>query len=341
MLAAKATTTTTSIVALGRRRIVRLSRLRRQPLSPPPAACFSSSPPRAANEEEPPPPPLVTTEFSEDRKTAVLRMHRAPANALSMEMCTALSESIRELDEKATSDNGGPTAVVLASSLPSKIFSAGLDIPTELYRPDPDRLPRFWSSFQQLFLDLYGSKNITTVAALEGHAPAAGCMLALSCDYRVMGHSVADPGKNGTIGLNESRLGIVAPPWMCKQYEDVLGHRGAELALLSGRLFRPPEALELGLVDELVDADADREDASGAGPVERAALARAGEFAAVPPGARRAVKERTREALLGSLGATREEDAGFFCGFVTSDPAQAAIGRYLEALAAAGKRKTK
>jgi 3,2-trans-enoyl-CoA isomerase len=96
--------------------------------------------------------------------------------------------------------------MILTSSLPS-IFSAGLDL-TELYKPDPSRLPKFWESFQQLYIDLYGSR-LAIIAAMNGHAPAAGCMLALSSDYRIM--------SKGKIGLNESKLGICAPPWLGQQ----------------------------------------------------------------------------------------------------------------------------
>jgi 3,2-trans-enoyl-CoA isomerase len=97
-------------------------------------------------------------------------------------------------------------SMILASGLPS-IFSAGLDL-TELYKPDPSRLPKFWESFQQLYFDLYGSR-LATIAAMNGHAPGAGCMIALSCDYRIM--------SKGKIGLNESKLGICAPPWLGQQ----------------------------------------------------------------------------------------------------------------------------
>jgi hypothetical protein len=38
-------------------------------------------------------------------------------------------------------------------------------------------------------------------------SPAGGCLLAMSCDYRVMVRN------KFTIGLNETKLGIVAPYW--------------------------------------------------------------------------------------------------------------------------------
>ena len=58
---------------------------------------------------------------------------------------------------------------------------------------------------QQLYIDLYSSR-LATVAAVQGHAPAAGCFLAMACDYRIM--STGDGKKVPTIGLNETRLGI-------------------------------------------------------------------------------------------------------------------------------------
>lgn len=93
--------------------------------------------------------------------------------------------------------------MILASSN-AKIFSAGLDV-SELVAPDANRLPAFWNSLQQVYIDLYGSR-LATVACIQGHAPAAGCFLAMACDYRVM--SAGNANHIPTIGLNETQLGI-------------------------------------------------------------------------------------------------------------------------------------
>lgn len=205
-------------------------------------------------------------------------------------------------------------ALILSSSLPS-IFCAGLDL-TEIYKPDPVRLPKFWKSFQQVYFDLYGSR-LATIAAMEGHAPAAGCMLALSCDYRVMSLS-------GKIGLNESLLGIAAPPWLGQQYIDTIGHRQAELALSLGTLFTPQEALEIGLVDDIVTDDND---------VLEVAKKHAKKWVKIPPQARIASKELTRGRQIESLLKNREHDIDHFITFVSHEKVQRNLGAYLEQLA--------
>lgn len=75
----------------------------------------------------------------------------------------------------------------------------------EMYKPDVARAKQFWSTLQDVWLKLYGS-SFPTAVAINGHSPAGGCLLSLCTEYRVM-------CKNFTIGLNETRLGIVAPTW--------------------------------------------------------------------------------------------------------------------------------
>jgi 3,2-trans-enoyl-CoA isomerase len=131
--------------------------------------------------------------------TRVLRMQRPPVNSLSLEVLSSFAESLAEAESDPAC-----RAVVLASASPT-VFCAGLDI-TEMHEPKPERLHQFWHTLQEVWIKLSTSR-VATIAAIEGHSPAGGCMLAMSCDWRVM--ALADPinGKPLTIGLNETKLG--------------------------------------------------------------------------------------------------------------------------------------
>lgn len=98
-------------------------------------------------------------------------------------------------------------------------------------------------------IKFYGS-SFPTVALINGHAPAGGCVLSLSCEYRVM-------LPNFKIGLNEVPVGIVPPKFVFDCALNVLPRRQAEMALTLGTLFASDEALKLGLIDELATDEND------------------------------------------------------------------------------------
>jgi len=227
--------------------------------------------------------------------------------------CQALSKSIQKAE-----DDPKIQALVLKSIYP-QIFSAGLDL-REMHNPDLDRLNAFWSSFQNLYFSLYGSR-LACIAAIEGHAPAAGCMLALSCDYRIMA-ATDNPKKVATIGLNESKFGIVAPPWLAKQMVDTVGRRQAELSLSLGTLYTSEQAMEIGLVDAVVAREA----------VQAKAFEEAKKWAAMVPQARVASKELIRKERIDALRSNQKEDRDYFVGFITQEKVQENLGFYLDTL---------
>ncbi len=101
-----------------------------------------------------------------------------------------------------------------------------------------------------------------TVALINGHAIAGGCLVSQTCDVRI---AVQDPKLR--IGMTGVAIGLTYPPFVL----DVLGARltapAVERVLLSADRFDVEDAEHLGLVDET--------------PLEReAAVARA---AHVPP----------------------------------------------------------
>lgn len=191
------------------------------------------------------------------------------------------------------------------------MFSAGLDI-MEMYKPEEQRMRQFWTALQDVWLKLYGS-SYPTAAAINGHAPAGGCLLATCCEYRVM-------LPNYTIGLNETRLGIVAPQFFEASFCSVLSQRDAERALTLGTLFPTDEALCVGLIDE-VAADKDE------------ALARCAAFLkqyrSVSALARAMTKQSMRRHGLDALRQNRDHDLSLFVMAVTQPSVQKGLETYL------------
>lgn len=82
-------------------------------------------------------------------------------------------------------------------------------------------------AFQDSWHKLY-TAPFMIASAINGHAPAGGCALAISSDYRVM-------CDNYFIGLNETAVGIEAPIFLRMSMENILGFRKTEQSLISGR----------------------------------------------------------------------------------------------------------
>ena len=174
-----------------------------------------------------------------------LRLARPPVNALDTELCRHLIHSINQ----AMADD--VHGLVLSGS--ERIFSAGMDVPHLLgHGEDRHKLLDSWQAFFGAVRTL-AECRVPVVAALTGHAPAGGCVLALCCDYRIMARS-ADPAQPTVIGLNEVQVGLVAPEGIQRLLRRVVGsHRAAQL-LIGGEMISAERALEIGMVDELVDA---------------------------------------------------------------------------------------
>ncbi len=192
-------------------------------------------------------------------------------------------------------------------------------------------------------------------------------MLAMACDYRVMysGDNATNNSDNGghdkkkkqhipTIGLNETKLGIAAPPWMGQLMVNTIGFRPAERALALGTLFSPKDALDIGLVDVVVGGHTNHDDVSNGilqqllppflhdqitEPVIQNAFQEALTYAKIPPQARWASKQITRSQFLMDMEAKRDVDREHFCGFIRLDAVQKNLSAYVEALKKRSKKE--
>jgi Delta3-Delta2-enoyl-CoA isomerase len=181
-----------------------------------------------------------------------------------------------------------------------------------MYKPNVKRMREFWFNLQGVWMKLYGS-SFPTAAAIHGHSPAGGCLFSMSCEYRVMCPKF-------TIGLNETKLGIVAPWWFMSTMKNCISHRDAELALTLGTMFTTDEALRIGLIDEIATDKAD-----AIAKCEKFLL----NFQKINPNARKSTKMTLRGADIKQLEANREADIDVFANFVTQKDIQKSLGLYM------------
>jgi Delta3-Delta2-enoyl-CoA isomerase len=218
----------------------------------------------------------------------VLRMQAGKANAIGpawlARMETLLDEALA----------ARPRALVITGY--EGFFSAGLDLPS-LDALGEAQMGSFVLAFSRTMLRLF-ELPLPVVAAVNGHAIAGGCVLALQADVRVGARS------EFRMGLNEVQLGIALPAVVLETLRWQVAPQSLLPIALEGRLFNPEEATSLGLLHELVPPDR----------LEQRATERALELGALPAEAFAAVKAAIRAPVAQRARDLMTEDAARWAG---------------------------
>lgn len=228
-----------------------------------------------------------------------IRLARPPVNALTPELLVALRTAVQSAPAQ------GAKAIILSGG--ERVFSGGMDVP-HLMGLDAAGLKAGWASLFAAARAIAGSP-VPVVAALGGHSPAGGCVLALCCDYRIMARG---PFR---IGLNEVQVGLVAPDAIQHLMRRVVGPYRAERLLVAGALVESEQALAIGLVDELTDAE----------HVTKRAQVWLQELLALPGEAMLATRRIARADLVAALEGFRDDDLDAFLAEWNSPSTQAAL----------------
>ncbi|MFI1765913.1 enoyl-CoA hydratase-related protein [Streptomyces sp. NPDC020800] len=141
----------------------------------------------------------------------------------------------------------GPRALVTAAT--GKFFSNGLDL--EWLGSHGDQRQSYRRSVHELFARVL-SLPMITVAALQGHTFAAGAMLSLAHDFRVM------RADRGFFCLPEADIGIPFTPGMAALIRSRLSPQTAHEAMVTARRYGGSDAAAVGIVDRAVDQEAVR-----------------------------------------------------------------------------------
>src|SRR5262245_15279151 len=167
---------------------------------------------------------------------ATVVLERGKVNALNPAVVEELSAAFETLKGEA-----GVGAAILTGS--GKFFSFGFDIP-EFLSYTREEFASFLTSFTTLYRSLFSYPK-PLVAALNGHAVAGGCMLALTADTAIVAEG------NVKISLNEIGFGSSVFAGSTEMLQFRTGARASQV-LYSGALYAPAEAQGLGLVSEVV-----------------------------------------------------------------------------------------
>jgi Delta3-Delta2-enoyl-CoA isomerase len=227
----------------------------------------------------------------EHGKVRELRLDRPPANALSPELIVALREAVEAAPKE------GVRALVLSGA--PRRFSGGLDVPL-LLTLDRRAMDGVWRDFYDL-LHALAACEVPIAAAITGHAPAGGTVLALFCDWRIVAAG------DWAIGLNEVPVGLPLPPVIYRSLQRLVGPRHAGRLAMEGTLMSPAEALSIGLVDQIVPPEA----------VVESAVAWCQRLLALPQGAMSLTRREVRRELVGlfkadTAGELAEVSAGWW-----------------------------
>ncbi len=207
---------------------------------------------------------------------AELVLKRGKVNAIDEQVVQELRDCFHEL-----ADDPATKAVILTSQGP--FFSFGFDIP-ELLQHSKEAFLEFLVSFSDLYAYLFAYPK-PVVAALNGHAIAGGCMLALACDLRIMVSGKA------RISLNEVTFGSSLFAGSVRMLRFAVGERNAQTIACEGSMYSAEEARGLGLVDQV----------SSVGSLADDARVAASRFAARDGAAFRSIKGLLRKPVAAEM----------------------------------------
>jgi len=162
---------------------------------------------------------------------AVLTVANPPVNALSHHVRVALCEGV----DQVLADESIRALIILCAG---RTFFAGADV-KELNRPiEPPLLGDVMAAFE--------ASGKPVIAAMHGTALGGGFELALAAHFRVAVPST-------TVGLPEVALGLLPGAGGTQRVPRIIGVEAAVEMIALGRKVGAAEALELGLIDAVVE----------------------------------------------------------------------------------------
>ena len=156
-------------------------------------------------------------------------------------------ESMHKAVQRLVAEKDSITGVVVTSA--KKTFFAGGDLKA-MINAGPENAGEIFAEVEEIKRDLRALETLgkPVVAAINGAALGGGLEIALACHRRI-----AADVKGSAIGLPEVSLGLLPGGGGVTRTVRMLGIQNAFVSVLSqGTRFKPEQAKELGLIDEVL-----------------------------------------------------------------------------------------
>lgn len=162
------------------------------------------------------------------------------ANALSLQMLDELEEVIQEVNERKDIF----CTIITGSS--ERVFCAGADLKERKGMSDAEvvkTVKKIGNVINQI-----AEMRVPTIAAINGAAFGGGLELALACDLRLA-------KEEALMGLTETALAIIPGAGGTQRLPRLIGVGKAKEMIFTAKRITGKEALEIGLVEQLVSTD--------------------------------------------------------------------------------------
>lgn len=171
---------------------------------------------------------------------AQVTLNTPPMNLLSAPMLRELRDLLGRLEDEQD------LRCIVFTGAGQKAFCAGADV-SEYTDPTIDQLEDsdVWA---RNILTRLANFPCPTIAAINGYALGGGLELALACDIRI----AADTAK---MGLVETKIGLIAGWGGSQRLPRIVGVGAAKRMMFAAEKLSADQALDIGLVQEVVPAD--------------------------------------------------------------------------------------
>lgn len=183
----------------------------------------------------------MSYEYIIENDIVIFKLKSGKTNPISTETLKGLSEVVDRVNQEEQLKG-----IIITGE--GRYLSSGFDLQTFTTFESPQAIID-WFEFEEETLYKLFTCSKPVVAAINGHATAAGLIVSMACDYRIC---VNHPKIK--LGMTEIKIGLALTPAEAEimrfgldtdvNYRDVI---------FKGEMFDPVWALERRVVDELVD----------------------------------------------------------------------------------------